>query len=155
MENKNRKTLLWAIVVILLIVGAVIFAKNREDGLFGTGGPDVTTEPVSTEDTSAGGTSTPTGSAMSYTNAVTMYADRRIQLDKTCQARPNNVTYKNGTSIMVDNRSPQSVKVRLGSTFTIKPYGFKIVKLSSATLPATLLVDCGVAQNVATVLIQK
>jgi len=56
---------------------------------------------------------------------------------------------------MIDNRAPVARTVKVGSTFPIKAYGFKIVNLSSATLPATWYVDCDSSQNVATILIQK
>lgn len=110
------------------------------------GSEDTTTGSVNT------GASVP---SLSYANALIQYKDRRIQLDLSCQASPNNVTYKDGTSIMLDNRSPSTRTVKLGSTYSIKPWGFKIVKLDSATVPATWYMDCDGSQNVATVLIQK
>ncbi len=95
--------------------------------------------------------------SMSYQNALELYKDnKRIQLsgDAFCQVSPNNVMYKNGTSIMIDNRSSKTRTIKVGSTYTIEGYGFKIIKLSSATLPATLLMDCDQQQNVAKVLLQ-
>jgi len=84
------------------------------------------------------------------------YADRRIQLDTVCQAHPNTVTYKDNTGIMIDNRSPQTRTVKVGTNFTIKPWGFKIVVLPDVYLVSkTLLVDCDGSQNVATVLVQE
>jgi hypothetical protein len=55
---------------------------------------------------------------------------------------------------MIDNRSEVARTVKVGSSFGIKAWGFEIVKLSSATLPATWYVDCDKSQNVATILIQ-
>lgn len=95
---------------------------------------------------------------MSYTNALELYKDnKRIQVsgDAFCQVTPNNVMYKNGTSIMIDNRSAKARTIKLLGTHTIAGYGFKIVKLTSGTLPATLLMDCDTQQNVAKVLLQK
>lgn len=95
----------------------------------------------------------------SYTKAMETYkGSLRIQLsggDSFCQATPNNVMYKNGTSIMIDNRSAKTRTVKLLGTHTIAGYGFTILKLSSGTLPATLLMDCDTQQNVAKVLLQK
>lgn len=91
----------------------------------------------------------------SYTQALIDYKDARIQLDSECRAIPSNVTYKNGTSIMIDNRAPVARTVTAGSTFSIPAYGFKIVNLSSATLPATWYVNCDQRVKVATILIQK
>jgi hypothetical protein len=94
--------------------------------------------------------------SIAYADALIKYADRRIQLDKTCQAHPNTVTYKDNTGIMIDNRSPQTRTVKVGITFTIKPWGFKIVVLPNVYLTSkTLLVDCGQYQNVATILVQE
>ncbi len=156
MENKSSKAWVWIIVVVVLIIAAIMLFKNKSTPpVTETPAPAVTEEPTSTEDTSGGSPNVVTNSNLSYSDAVTAYGDNRIQLDKTCQARPNNVTFKAGTSIMIDNRSPQTTKVRLGDTFTIKPYGFKIVKLAGTTLPVTYYIDCGTSQNVATVLVQK
>ena len=97
--------------------------------------------------------------SLSYQNALELYKDnKRIQLSGAdfCQASPNNVMYKNGTSVMIDNRSAQIRTIKIGGTsYSIEGYGFKIVKLSSATLPATLLMDCNQQQNVAKILLQK
>ena len=98
---------------------------------------------------------TNTATPISYANALVKYKDARIQLDAGCQATPNVVTYKNNTNIMIDNRAAATRTVKVGSVFSVKGYGFKIVRLTSATLPATWYVDCDKFQNVATILIQK
>jgi hypothetical protein len=156
MEKKNSKAVVWVIVGILLIIGAYVIFAKKDDMTSDSSGNQPAGEVESKEDTSAGSqNSSSTGSSMNYTQAVAAYGDRRIQLDTDCQAHPNSVTYKNGTSIMIDNRSARSARVRHGGAFTISPYSFKIVKLTSDKLPATYLVDCGASQNVATVLVQK
>ena len=94
--------------------------------------------------------------SISYQDALIKYADRRIQLDEACQAHPSNVTYKDNTGIMIDNRSAKTRTVKIGTAFTIKPYGFKIVVLPDTYLKSkTILVDCDQSQNVATILIQE
>ncbi len=155
MQNPTSKIVLWIVLVIIVASGAFFLFKAK------TKAPttdDVIIEPI--EDTSDGsqnstGSTNAPKTTMTYAQALATYADKRIQLDTTCQAHPNNVTYKNGTSIMIDNRSPQAVSVHIGATYAVKAYGFKIIKLTSATLPSTLLIDCGVSQNVATILLQK
>ena len=97
----------------------------------------------------------PTAATMSYANALAQYKDARIQLDEECRATPTYATFKNNASIMIDNRSAVPRTVRLGSVFNMKAWDFKIVKLSSTTLPATWYMDCGTSQNVASILIQK
>ncbi len=153
--KRNKKTAVWVIVILIILASAFLLVKNRP-AINSTTDEDTTIgEPESTEDTTAGSTNSSATPTIKYGDAVVKYAATRIQLDTVCQAHPNNVTYKNGTTIMVDNRSAKTAQVHLGGTFSIKPYGFKIMKLTSATLPATLLVDCGASQNVATILIQK
>ncbi len=95
-------------------------------------------------------------SEISYANALVKYKDRRIQFDKTCQAFPNTITYNDNLGIMLDNRSPDTRTIKVGTVYTIKGYGFKIIKLADVSLNVdkTFLVDCDARQNVATVLVQ-
>lgn len=110
-----------------------------------------TTKPKTTSTTKT----TPTTS-LSYEEALKKYADRRIQIDNSCQAHPNNVTHKDNTGIMIDNRTAQTKTIKIGTTFTIKPYSFKIVTLPDVYLKSkTILMDCDQYQNVATILIQE
>ena len=156
-NNKN----LWIGVVVVLVIalGLILWSMNKSsDPLAGENGENVAQEqsPEPVEDTSEGSVNVGvSASSISYANALLKYKDARIQLDKICQATPNNVTFKNNTSIMIDNRAPVARTVKVGSTFSIKAWGFKIVKLQSATLPVTWLMDCDKSQNVATILIQK
>lgn len=161
--NKNK---LIALVVILVIVASYLIWLNLSSVpiLPPNENTDVGILPESPagvgdlgiEDTSTGSVNASSPAVtISYANALIKYKDARIQLNAACQTIPNNMTFKNGTNIMIDNRAPVALTVKVGSVFTIKAYGFKIVKLSSATLPATWLVDCGTSQNVATILIQK
>ena len=144
--NKNTIQLwLWVIlaVIIVAIIGLVILEKKQ------------IVKPVSTQDINNQDTGVSV-IPISYNNALVKYADRRIQLDKTCQAHPNNVTYKDNTGIMIDNRSAQTRTVKVGTTFTIKPWGFKIVILPDVYLKSkSILLDCDKYQNVATILVQE
>lgn len=143
----DKKAIVELIVVLVLVGFGLWWMKNPPEDAA------VNNPPAATLDTSAG--SVNTTSTISYQDALARFKDARIQLDSNCQASPNNSTYKNGANIMIDNRSDKTRTVRVGSTFTIQPWGFKIVRLSSATLPATWYVDCDSSQNVATILIQK
>lgn len=168
MEKNKFKAWIWVIIVIIIIIASILFfaSKNKQgvdttattpptEATTTTTTTTTTTEPESTMDLS--GQTTGTGAvSIAYADALIKYADRRIQLDKVCQAYPNTVTYKDNTGIMIDNRSPQTRTVKVGTTFTIKPYGFKIVVLPNIYLKSkTLLVDCDNSQNVATILIQE
>ena len=142
---------IWTVVSFVVIVIILFFVFNNKPAVINK----VTTEPESTQDVSNVDTGI-VAASISYSDAVIKYADRRIQLDLTCQARPYSVTYKDNTGIMIDNRSPQTRTVKVGTTFTIKPWGFKIVVLPDTYLTSkTILVDCDKSQNVATILIQE
>ncbi len=101
-----------------------------------------------------------TGSAVpvstkSYTELVKEYEGRRIQFDERCQVTPQNPTYKNGTSILLDNRSASARSVMVGGTkYDLVAYGYRIITLSSSSLPKELAVSCGSSGNVGTVLLQ-
>ncbi len=165
MENTGNKNVWIAVGVIVLVVGGLIWSMKSStvvpagdnsqvvDNGDSTPGVDYT----NTTTTGSTATSPKTGTAVSirYANALIKYKDARLQLDKNCQASPDKMTFKNGSYMMVDNRAPVSRTVKLGSVFILPAYGFKIVQLSSATLPATWLVDCDKSQNVATITIQK
>lgn len=160
--NNGKNNTLWIILAVgVLIVAVTLFVMNKKDA------DDVAVEDGSdsevvdrndvdgVEDISEGSVNASSPAvSLSYQQALVKYKDARIQLDKTCQASPDKMTFKNGTSIMIDNRAPVARTVKVGSTFSIKAYGFKIVKLSSDTIPATWLVDCDGSQNVSTILIQ-
>lgn len=153
MENKN----LWIGlgVVLVLVAGFVYWSMNSTPAL----APDTSDNgvvPTPVEDTTTGSVNVGSPAAsISYENALIKYKNARLQLDKTCQASPDKMTFKNGAVIMVDNRAPVSRTVKVGSVFSIQAYGFKLVKLSSATLPTTWYVDCGTSQNVSSILIEK
>ena len=150
---------IWVIVAVVVVVAIMFFVLGNKQTVnpVATATPTVspTPEPVSTQDIST--TDVGVGSvSISYADALIKYADRRIQLDKNCQATPNNVTYKDNTGIMIDNRSSNARTIKVGTTFTMKPYGFKIVVLPDVYLKSkTLLVDCDKYQNVAKILVQE
>lgn len=171
--EKNKKIIIGAVIVDIILVGittCIYFRYKGEPLLKSQNSITVSSdtqatstgarEPESTQDTSPGTNSKAAkpspAVSISYNDALRKYADRRIQLDKECQAYPNTVTYKDNTGIMIDNRSPKTRTVKVGETYTIKPYGFKIVTLPDVYLKSkTILVDCDKSQNVATILVQE
>lgn len=159
MGNIITKKRLIIIVAIVVIGWFVMSAVNKPAGT-GTGTSVVATTTAKAT-TAVKKTTVPIANqpvSMSYQNALTLYKDnKRIQIsgDSFCQVSPNNVMYKNGTSVMIDNRSSKTRTIKIGTTYTIEAYGFRIVKLSSGTLPATILMDCDKQQNVAKILLQK
>jgi len=145
----------FTIIELLVVVAVIVMLAVKNPPADTTTENSTATEPESVQDISSqdtGATVTP----ISYANALVKYADRRIQLNTMCQAFPGSVTYKDNTGIMIDNRSPNTRTVKIGNTFTIKPWGFKIVILPDVYLKSkTILVDCDNSQNVATILVQE
>jgi hypothetical protein len=93
-------------------------------------------------------TPAPTSTA-SYTQLVQQFGSNRIQFDNRCQAQPNSVVFKNGAQIMLDNRSSQARNISLnGTSYALAGYGYKIVTLSSATLPKQISLGCNSLVNV-------
>jgi hypothetical protein len=158
MENIEKSNIwVWALVIVGILVIVIFFSyqKKEQDIAPVVVAPivePIVVEPESVEDIVLGSKAV----SMSYADALVKYADRRIQLDKNCQAFPNTVTYKDNTGIMIDNRSPQTRTVKVGTTVTIKGYGFKIITLPDVYLSTkTILIDCDGSQNVATILVQE
>jgi len=165
MENKNN-SLVWWIVGVIVIAGFITWIVSANQAApapaeTATTTADATLQaPESVEDLSVGSVDASTAiganpAGISYGQALIAYANRRIQLDSKCQAEPNQVTYKNNTNIMIDNRSAIARTVHVGNYYPIKAFGFKVINLSLAKLPGTFYLDCGTGQNEATILIQK
>src|SRR3989344_2802370 len=84
-----------------------------------------------------------------YSEVVQQYAGRHIQFDINCQAIPAQTTFKNGTVILLDNRSGDARNIRVGDVvYSFPGYGYKTLTLVSSTLPKTLNLNCGSAVNV-------
>lgn len=160
---KNNNKIIWIILAVIVIVLVIILVKKSPSGddMMGdtTNGSDTALE--ASEDVSEGSVNAPTSGSspavtIAYAEALVKYKDRRIQFNDACAATPNTVTYKDNTGIMLDNRSAQSRTIKVGTTYTVKGYGFKIITLPDIYLKSsTLLVDCDKQQNVATVLVQE
>lgn len=159
MKKDNSRLWLWAVIVVIVIIVIILFVSGNKQE---TSQPTIvnqltTTKPAQNNQNNTSVKNTKvTTATLSYNEALKEYADRRIQLDPTCQAHPNNVTYKGNTSIMIDNRSSQTRTVKVDTTFTIGPWGFKIVVLPNVNSSSkNIMVDCDQSRNVATILVQK
>lgn len=137
-----------------MVIGAFFIRQN----------PDVSTEEGTLNNISDQPSVTPTptrktttvSSSQTYTQLVKEYEGRRIQFDINCQAIPSNITYKNGTKVMFDNRSGDARVITIGGVqYNFLGYGYKTLTLSSPTLPKTLLLSCGAAVNVGQILLQN
>ena len=153
-----------AVVVIAVIAGGVWLSKNGDVDLLSytpSSTPTPTESPAKTGGTSvvkktATATATPAPTpAMSYTELVAQYGTNRIQFDANCQALPSSVVFKNGTKIMLDNRSNQARTISVNSTkYNLIPYGYQLVILSNSSLPQTISLSCDNQVNVGTIQLQ-
>ncbi len=96
---------------------------------------------------------------LSYEQAKTQFDGRRIQFDN-CASVPSQMTVKNGTQIMLDNRSADPHEIRVdGVLHRLWGYEFKLITLTNSNLPHTASFDCEAAgtvlYNTAEVLIQQ
>lgn len=97
----------------------------------------------------------PQPNPLSYTEAVNLYKDKRIQFASNCQVIPNFVTFKNSTKVMFDNRAPQSLSFSLDNQkYSLPAYGFKIITLYNKNLPHTVRLNCGTGVNNGQILLQ-
>lgn len=164
--SMSKNMWIWAIIIVIIVLGLIFWATMTSNNPASTTviippssentATQTPTTIQSTEDISSGSIhSGSTTAAISYANALIKYANARLQLDDTCEGSPAAMTFRNNAYLMIDNRAPVARTVKVGTTFSIKAYSFKIIELSSAKLPATWLVDCDQSQNVATILLQK
>lgn len=160
-KNNKQKTI-WILVgaLVLGLILGVSYGKNKSKNSVQEVVPVENKEVV---DSTALAPKTPVRytapkPTLSYGTAVELYKDHRIQVGENCYATPRNVTWKNSTEFMLDNRSAKArVFTIQGKTYSIAPWGFSIIPLAfnKASLPQTILVDCTGFQNVATIIIQN
>lgn len=160
---KENKNLVISIAIIVVIIGlGLIFSKGKAGKDTGNDNKSedtsyvdqalenkntyVVTEPKTTP-----------APRLSYDDALVVYQDSRIQFGETCAASKFiNSTVKNGTTLMIDNRSKDSKTFTVGSVAHFVPaYDYTLVTLNYSNLPQTVYIDCGTQQNSATILVQE
>lgn len=154
-----------AIIVLIIVLGIVFSKGGNKDSK-----DEVTndTDTAMTDDTSTvvppkyiGFSSpttpiTPPTPRLSYDDALMVYKNARIQFGETCKATPVTSTYKNGVTVMIDNRSKEGKTFTIGSvSYFVPAYDYTLVLLNYTDLPQTLYIDCGSEQNTATILVQE
>ncbi len=153
-KTKSNSTMyvVVAIIVILIIVVALSMSKKNKEALEET--PVVENTPGEVTSVEGVNEVEPTSpeKALTYTQAAAKYKGKTIQFTADCQASPDRQVFKKGTSIMLDNRAPKPLTVKVGSTYTLGKYGFRIITLNTT---GTFLVDCGTSQNVSTVIVEN
>ena len=152
--------------IALIVLGVVAVSLWAYYGQISNSGPTVTattTLPVAsapkvTTTTVIKKTQTSSAvksSGISYSEAINKYANSRIQLDADCHANPAMLHVKNGSNVMLDNRSEKATRVSVdGVSYSLSGYKFQIINLYHKTLPYTASVDCGSGKNTAQILLQ-
>ena len=149
------KTKIWIAVGSIIVLGILILIINKpkEDKKVEEVPAIIDNTKTEVKKTTTSTSTTSGAASLSYAQALTKYANTRIQINASCQMTPLKVVYKVGTSVMLDNRSDSSKSVLFnGTRYSIAGYGFKIVTLNTAK---TFQVDCGSSQNVATITVAK
>ncbi len=160
-----------ALVIIIAIVTTVVIRSKHKAELNNQPVPvgQVTEVPSSGEpasSTPSAASSTPQAQkqpaqarpapALTYTQAVKAYQDRRIQFDNACTATPNYLVYKNPVNIMLDNRSNSTKKITVnGQTYQLAAYDFTTIIVNVKNLPQQVKVGCGQLSNAASILMEK
>ncbi|MEJ0021603.1 MAG: hypothetical protein WDN47_03390 [Candidatus Doudnabacteria bacterium] len=151
MDNKKTLWVVLGIIVVVGIIWAVVSYNNSQNAaLVGntTTTPTPAPTPVATTPSANGNPA--------YDAALLKYGKNRIQFQENCQALPVAGVFKNGTTIMLDNRASVSHAIKFDSkTYTLGAYDFTTVTLSSSVLPHKIAVDCDKSQNVTTITIEK
>ncbi len=157
--KQNQKMLVYALGVVIVLALAIWLAGKPASPPAGSPSPSASASVTATPAKTATPSSTPTGAMpKSYGDAVAAYANARIQFDQYCQATPKSAVFKNGATIMLDNRSGDARTVKVNAvSYYLTGYGWRIITLAlpQNKLPATLDIDCGSAQNVGTIILQK
>ena len=152
----KKQSLSLIVVVLVAVLGFWLMGRGGKfagDYVSPTATP--TLSPGAKAPSKPGAKTSPAASTKSYTELVKEYDGRRIQFDERCQVVPKDPTYKNGTSVMLDNRSGSAKTIKVGDkSYNLQGYGYWIVNLSSPSLPKELTVGCGAAVNVGKILLQ-
>ena len=147
----------WILAGVVIVV-VIYFMGGKWTGQVGQ---YIGIEPSPSPSSATGATAKPvakksvTPLPKSYTELAKEYEGRRIQFDDRCQMIPLSPTYKNGTSVMLDNRSTSTKSVTIGSVkYDLSAYGYRVITLSSSSLPKELAISCGSSGNVGRILLQ-
>ncbi|MDO8495999.1 MAG: hypothetical protein Q7S43_00920 [bacterium] len=152
--NLTKKTwILLGIYIATAVIGLVVLSSSTNKQKAAESLKETIKEESTGSAPVEGGT---TQQLKTYNQLLKDFTGRRVQFDARCQAIPNDLTYKNGTQIMFDNRSGDARWISVGGAeYYLSGYGYKILTLSSKSLPKNLYINCGSAVNVGQILLQR
>ncbi len=148
---------IWIVIVVIVIAAGVWWMKGGSvpgvPSFTTTASPSSAAQASKTPSAVVKKTATPAPTqSATYSQLVQQFGDNRIQFDSSCQAQPKSMVVKNGTQILLDNRSDQVRTVVVnGNSYTLGGYGYQVVTLSTSSVPTTLRLSCNNLVNVGTV----
>jgi hypothetical protein len=158
MTQEQKKTVGVAVAVIIVVALALYFKsmKPANEGVTQNTNIPVNQNTTNTNVSQKGSRSD--DDAVVYQRDVTAYQGKLIQFEN-CQSLLSNYTFKSGTKIMLDGKSPDPQIITVGAkSVTLNGFDYAFVTLESATEPKTIDVDCRTQDqaqyNVAKILIQ-
>jgi hypothetical protein len=148
----SKKTIVWLIVAVLVVIGIWMIYKNSNQNYNLNGDSAFLNSPTPTPSkvvTKPKTGAKPVGESMTYSQAVAMYKDSRIQFNELCQATPGQMALKSGQKVMLDNRTSSEITLTMdGKQYVVAGYGWKVVTAStSRPLPYDLDITCKTAKN--------
>lgn len=153
---KDRKFIIVYIIIVLLVVALLVSYFVSKNIKLSINQPSQD-EKKSEKQNSTSTTNDNTGSSISYSQAVQLYANKTIQFDENCSVNPSYASFKQGEKIMLDNRGSKQRSVYLDNQeYIFSAYDFKIINLSTSySLPHTIMINCGSGKNNGRILLQQ
>ena len=153
---QDDKKMAWIIAFAIIAAAIIVAVALNENAMNTAGGPEHNAAGTANNGAVGGAAGGTASGSLSGQEVRTKYADRTIQFDEACEATPVAPTYKNGTTVLLDNRFEAARAISIGGhQYTVPGYGYVLVNLFSSTLPQKYNVDCDFRQNVSTILLQK
>ena len=147
--TKGNK-IFWVVIAIVIVRG-IVFLNSRQTTVAPTTNTNTNTAPTEITNKPETKPTTPTKvPAGSYQEMVKKYEGRRIQINDACQATPSSQTFKNGTQVMFDNRGSKAIKLTVdGVSYPTSAYTYRLIPLTSKTLPHSVIINCNGQNNIA------
>ncbi len=147
--TKGNK-IFWVIIAII-IVGGIVFLNSRQTTVPPVTNTNTNTPPSEVTNQPETKPITPVKTiTTSYQEMVKKFEGKRIQINDACQATPSSQTFKNGTQVMFDNRGAKAIKLTVdGVSYPTSAYTYRLITLTSKTLPHSVIINCNGQNNIA------
>lgn len=136
----------WILIGIAVIFVIVLVSNRNEEGQINENEMEESPPPTPTLQVDVIPPDFLSPEASNYDALVVEFEGRRLVLDANCtSASPSNITFKNLTQIMIDNRASNEPRtVRIGDrVYNLVAHGWYLTTLYSTQLPANMSFFCG------------